>query len=215
MIMNVQTAVRNKKSPYMVKSLPSRIVNCEFVGSYFSTRQIPDDSRPQVAFAGRSNVGKSTLLNHLVGRKKMAKVSRTPGKTQSINFFLVNDRFYFVDLPGYGYARVPKKTKSGWQQLIEDYLAGSRFLIGLILLLDSRRDLTDQDKQLLKWLAARNLPVLGVLTKTDKISRDEVNRKVKQLQFQLDIAIIAFSALTNMGKKELLDSIHNLLQTRS
>jgi len=195
----------------MGKALPARIVTCEFAGAIFTSGQLLNDSRPQIAFAGRSNVGKSTLLNSLVGRKKMAKVSTTPGKTRSVNFFLINNRFYFVDLPGYGYAKVGKKVKESWQRLIEDYLTGSSRLIGLILLLDCRRDLTDEDKQLVTWLANRSLPVMAVVTKSDKLSRDKVNRKVKEVESRLGAAAIAFSALTGEGKKELLNSIRNLV----
>jgi GTP-binding protein len=204
-------AATPEKFHHMGKVLPSKIVSCEFAGSFFTSDQFREDSRPQIAFAGRSNVGKSTLLNSLVGRKRLAKVSTTPGKTRSVNFFLVNDRFYFVDLPGYGYAKVGKKVRESWRQLIETYLTGSRHLIGLILLLDCRRDLTEEDTQLVAWLADRGLPVLAVVTKSDKLSRDKVNRKEKEIQSRLGVAAIAFSALTGDGKKELLSSIRNLV----
>ncbi len=209
--MSQPAAVTREKFDYMGKSIPSRIVTYEFAGSFFTADQLPDDIRPQIAFAGRSNVGKSTLLNCLVGRKKIAKVSATPGKTRSVNFFLINDSFYFVDLPGYGYAKVARKLKENWQQLIEDYLTGSPRLIGLILLQDCRRDLTDKDMQLVSWLADRSLPVLVVVTKSDKLSRDKINRKVKEVQSQLEVDAIAFSALTGLGKRELLRSIHGLI----
>lgn len=196
---------------FMGKTLLSRIVTSEFIGSFFTIGQLPNDSRPQIAFAGRSNVGKSTLLNSLAGRKKLAKVSTSPGKTRSINFFLINDTFYFVDLPGYGYARVSKKIRESWRRLLEKYLTGSRHLSGLILLLDCRRDLTEEDMQLAAWLANRSLPVLVVVTKSDKLSHDKINRKVKEVESRLRVEAIAFSSLTGAGRKELLSSIRNLV----
>ncbi len=200
------------ETPYFMTTITSfRINNCEFTGAYFIPRQFPADHRPQIAFAGRSNVGKSTLLNSLVGRKKLAKVSADPGKTRSVNFYLVNNRFYFVDLPGYGYAKVSQEIRQSWQKLIADYLTGSLTLIGLILLLDCRRDLTPEDMQLVEWLSSRKLPVLAVVTKTDKLNRDKTKRKVQQVEKQLGVAAIAFSALTGTGEKELLLSINNLL----
>lgn len=201
-----------EKFCFMGKTVHSRIVTCEFTGSFFTASQFPNDSRPQIAFAGRSNVGKSTLLNSLAGRKRLARVSNAPGRTRSVNFYLVNDTFYFVDLPGYGYARVPKKVKQSWPKLIEDYLTGSPNLIGLILLLDCRRELTQEDLQLVGWLSSRNLPVLAVVTKTDKLNRDETNRKVKEVESRLGVAAISFSALSGRGKKELWGSIHGLVR---
>lgn len=204
--------VTDKRVRAMGNPSSSKILTCEFTGSFFTPSQFPNDPRPQIAFAGRSNVGKSTLLNSLIGRKKLAKVSAAPGKTRSVNFYLVNDTFYFVDLPGYGYARVSKKVRESWPKLIEDYLTGSPYLIGLILLSDCRRELTDEDRQLVAWLADRSLPVLAVVTKTDKINRDKTNRKVKEIESLLGVAAIAFSALSSGGKKELLNSIRNLVK---
>jgi GTP-binding protein len=200
------------ETPHFMTTVTSfRITTCEFTGAYFIPRQFPSDGRLQIAFAGRSNVGKSTLLNSLVGRKKLAKVSADPGKTRSINFYMVNNRFYFVDLPGYGYAKVSQKVRQSWPKLIADYLTVSPTLIGLILLLDCRRDLTPEDRQLVEWLSHRKLPVLVVVTKTDKLNRDKTKRKVQQVETQLGVAAIAFSALTGTGRKELLGSINNLL----
>jgi GTP-binding protein len=199
----------------MGKVVSSRIVSCEFTGSFYSVGSLPRDSRPQIAFAGRSNVGKSTLLNSLLGRRKLAKVSAAPGKTRSINFYLINSRFYFVDLPGYGYAKVGKKVRASWGELIESYLTSGAGLIGLILLLDCRRELTPEDSQLVEWLAHRRLPVLAVVTKTDKLNRDQIRRKVAVVEKQLHTAAIAFSALDGSGKKELLASIQNLIKEYS
>lgn len=177
--------------------------------------QIPKDRLPQVAFAGRSNVGKSTLLNKLVGRHKMAKVSSTPGKTRALNFFLVNNRFYFVDLPGYGYAKVPEQVRESWGELIETYLTQAESLKGLVLLLDCRREPTGEDLELIEWLARRELPTLMVVTKIDKLNRDKSNRKIHQVEKQLGLPAIGFSSLTGVGKRELMGAIFDLMESET
>lgn len=192
--------------------MASNITSCSFVLSVFDLSQIPGDRKPQIAFAGRSNVGKSSLLNRLVGtKKKMAKVSSTPGKTRSLNFFLVNDKYYFVDLPGYGYAKVSKKMKREWSELLEDYLHSGQDLVGLVLLMDCRREPTPQDTQLVEWLSYRELPVVIALTKADKIGRDQLNRKVRQIGTQLGLTVIPFSTLSGVGRRELQGAIGQLL----
>ena len=195
----------------MNKTISTKITACEFVGSFFALNQIPRDRRPEIAVAGRSNVGKSSLLNRLLGRKKMAKVSSTPGKTRSLNFFLVNERFYLVDLPGYGYAKVSKQMRQNWGELIETYLNKSEHLIGLVLLLDCRREPTATDFQLLQWLSERRLPTLVAVTKIDKLSRDKGMRKVQQVEKELGVPTIGFSAVTGAGKNELVTAIHHLV----
>jgi GTP-binding protein len=187
------------------------VTSCTFVLSVFGLDQIPGDRKPQIAFAGRSNVGKSSLLNKLVGRKKkMAKVSSTPGKTRSLNFFLINEKHYFVDLPGYGYAKVSKKVKREWSILVEDYLHSSQDLVGLVLLLDCRRDPTPEDTQLIEWLSYRELPVLIALTKADKISKDKLGRKTRQIASQLGLPVIPHSTLSGIGRRELYGAIDQL-----
>ena len=168
-----------------------------------------------MALAGRSNVGKSSLLNKLVGQKGLAKVSGTPGKTRSLNFFLVNESFYLVDLPGYGYARVPKAVKESWGELVEQYLTGGSRLIGLVLLLDSRRDPTPEDAQMLEWLAARELPALIVLTKADKLKRSQINQKVQQVERDLQLSAIPTSVKSGMGKNDLVRAIVELVEESS
>jgi GTP-binding protein len=177
--------------------------------------QLPRDQRPQIALAGRSNVGKSTLLNSLVGQKGMAKVSSTPGKTRALNFFLINDKFYLVDLPGYGYAKVSKSVHAGWGALIETYLTKAEQLAGLILLLDSRRDFSDDDLELLKWLSVRSLPVMCAVTKADKVNRDQISRKVRQIETEIGIPALAFSALKGTGKSELVSAVLELVKEYS
>ncbi len=182
-----------------------------FVGSFFALNQIPKDRLPQVAVAGRSNVGKSSLLNQIVGQRKLAKVSGTPGRTRSLNYFKVDNRFYIVDLPGYGYAKVSKTMRAEWGKLIEEYLTGGDNLIGLILLLDCRRDPTPEDWELISWLSERQLPVMVTLTKSDKLNRDKLNRKVKQIEADLGVPVLPFSTVTGIGRRSLLTSIRDLV----
>lgn len=194
------------------KKINSGQINCKFVASYFALEQIPNDPRPQIAFAGRSNVGKSSLLNKLVGQKKMAKVSSTPGKTRSLNFFSINDRFFLVDLPGYGYAKVSKSESKSWGKLIEGYLSTNKELIGLVLLLDCRRDITDKDLTLTEWLVERKLPVIIALTKCDKLTRGKLNEKIRKTEKEFGLEVVPFSTVTGIGKNELLKSVLHLVE---
>lgn len=187
-------------------------IDCQFIGSFFTLDQLPRDQRPQIAFAGRSNVGKSSLLNKLTGRKKLAKVSSTPGKTRSINFFLVNDQFYFVDLPGYGFAKVSKVEKEKWIKLIESYLTNNENLVGLLLLLDCRRDPNDDDLQLIDWMKVNDIPGLAVITKADKLNRDKLKRRLNQIENNYGIGSVPFSILSGLGKNELLTAIFDLIK---
>ncbi|MDZ4723919.1 MAG: ribosome biogenesis GTP-binding protein YihA/YsxC [candidate division Zixibacteria bacterium] len=206
---NYTLMIRKPSSP------TSKKLTVDFVGSFFKQSQLPNDRRPQIAVAGRSNVGKSSLLNKVFGQKNIAKVSSTPGKTRSLNFFLVNNKYHLVDLPGYGYAKVAKETKAGWGKLIEDYLTQEKKLIGLLLLLDCRRNPTPEDVQLLDWLRTRELPVLTVVTKSDKIGRDALKRKVAQIESDLGVGAISFSIVTGEGQNELAAAIRDLLHDHS
>jgi len=187
------------------------MIDCQFVGSFYALEQLPRDRRPQIAVAGRSNVGKSSLLNRLVGRKKIAKVSATPGKTRALNFFLIDQRYYFVDLPGYGFAKVPVPVRESWGKLIESYLEQSAHLAGLILLIDIRRDPTAEDMQMLEWLAARELPALIALTKVDKVKRGERAKRVQKLKAELSVDVVPCSATTGEGKVDLLGAVDDLV----
>lgn len=142
----------------------------------------------------------------------MAKVSSTPGKTQTINLFLINERYYFADLPGYGYAKVPEKVRDNWKEMIERYLTKAKQLAGMILLLDSRRDLTEQDIQLLSWLGKRELPALIAITKADKVSRTDVAKKVHTIEKQYGLMAVATSTVTGIGKRELMGAVTSLVQ---
>ena len=174
----------------------------------------PESSLPEVAFAGRSNVGKSSLLNALLRRKKAARVSKTPGRTREINFFRVNDAFVLVDLPGYGYARVAKDRQAEWRPLIEGYLRTSPTLRGLVLLLDSRRDPSDDDRAMLSFLADNGTPVLVAITKMDKFGskagRDRLDAIAAALELDAD-QVVAFSAETGQGRDELASAVMDLV----
>jgi GTP-binding protein len=175
----------------------------------------PESPLPEVAFAGRSNVGKSSLINRLVNRKKIARVSNTPGRTREINFFRVNDDFVLVDLPGYGYAKISKEARAAWRPLIEGYLRGSPQLRGIVQLLDARHDPTRDDLQMLEFLAALELPTIIVATKTDKLPRARVAERVRELAQAAGVGeeqVIPFSATTGAGRVELAEAIVGLVE---
>ena len=164
-----------------------KIHSAEFIISASSPWQFPAPSLPEIAFAGRSNVGKSTLINSLLNRKKMVKTSSTPGKTQLINFFKINDAFYFVDLPGYGFAKVPESVSKQWQRLIEAYLQDRETLRNVVLIVDSRHNPTAQDRQLKEWLDYYQLPVLIVASKVDKLKHGQIQKQLKQIKQDLSL----------------------------
>jgi GTP-binding protein len=174
----------------------------------------PPSGPPEIAFAGRSNVGKSSLLNRLVRRRSLARVSRTPGRTQEINFFRVNDAFVLVDLPGYGYARVAKERRQSWRPLIGGYLTSSPALRGVVHLLDVRHDPTDDDRAMLEFLATLGTPTLVVITKIDKLSATDRPVRVEELRLALGLdptQVIAFSATTGAGRDELAAAVAGLV----
>lgn len=194
--------------PLIVKQL-------EFLGGMASAGGWrPDSSLPEVAFAGRSNVGKSSLLNVLLKRRGAARVSRTPGRTREINFFRVNDAFVLVDLPGYGHARVAKARQAEWRPLIEDYLGASPNLRGLVLLLDARRDPSDDDRAMLSFLADRETPVLVAITKMDKFGPDTGRERVDAIVSSLDLdagQVVPVSARTGLGRDDLASALMELI----
>jgi GTP-binding protein len=195
-----------------------RVQKAEFVRSVVTPEQLPQDHLPQIAFAGRSNVGKSSLINTLVGRKKLALTSSTPGKTRQLNFFRINDKLYFVDLPGYGYAKVSQDERRQWRKMIEGYLTGAETLHGVVHIIDARHGPTDLDLEMLGWLRALRLPAVVVATKADKLSRGALAREMERYQHavrRLGVEeIVAFSAVTGLGKKQLWSRILHLVETR-
>lgn len=194
---------------------PLPIRSLEFLGPMATADGwAPTHNFPEVAFAGRSNVGKSSLLNALVRRKAFARVSKTPGRTREINFFAVNGQFVLADLPGYGYAKISKERQAEWRPLIEGYLRGSTLLRGIVLLLDIRRDPSEDDKQMLDMLAEIGCPTMICVTKTDKLSKAAVAGRVASLAKTLELdpeQIIAFSAVTGAGRDELAEAVMALV----
>ena len=200
--------VAARKDPLVIKSL-------EFIGPMATAEGWrPTNELPEVAFAGRSNVGKSSLLNRLVRRKAFARVSNTPGRTREINFFKVNDTFVLADLPGYGYARIAKARKAEWLPLIEGYLRASTALRGVVQLLDVRHHPSDEDIQMFDFLAEIEVPTIVALTKVDKLKPREVAKRVHEIAVALrleDDQMIPFSAETNQGRDDLAEAVMSLI----
>jgi GTP-binding protein len=174
----------------------------------------PETTLPEIAFAGRSNVGKSSLLNRLVRRKTFARVSRTPGRTREINFFEVNRQFVLADLPGYGYARISKERRAEWRPLIENYLRRSPMLRGVVQLIDVRREPSDDDLQMLDFLSDVGAPTIVAITKVDKLSKSAASARVSEITESLGLdpdQIIPFSASTGLGRDELASAIVSLV----
>ena len=182
---------------------PKRI---DYLGSAEKPQGYPREDLPEIAFSGRSNVGKSSLINTLVGRKGLARISRTPGKTQRIHFFQVDSKFILVDLPGYGYAKVPEQILRRWGPMVETYLSGRKTLKLLAVLLDLRRIPNEQDLQLKEWLSLNNIPTAFILTKADKIPKGKRRQQVVQIARTLDVEpdeLLVFSSHTKEGLKPL------------
>jgi GTP-binding protein len=189
-----------------------KITSAEFVKSAFTESDWPVATLPEIAFMGRSNVGKSSLLNSLLAKRGLARTSSTPGRTQSLNFFLLNARFYFVDLPGFGYARVPKTLRLEWGEMVTSYLAKRRQLVLSMHIVDSRHEPTNLDLQLEEWLTHAAKPRLIVATKSDKLSNNELKASLGRIErvFPAD-RVIAYSAKTGRGRNEVWQAIEAAL----
>lgn len=189
-------------------------VNLETVCGITST--IPQNNKLEVAFAGKSNVGKSSLINALMNRKSYARTSAQPGKTQTINFYNINEELYFVDLPGYGYAKVSKETKAKWGNMIERYLKKSTKLRAVFLLIDIRHEPSANDKQMYDWIVGNGFHPVIIATKLDKINRSQVQKHVKMvktgLNVEKDTIVIPFSAQTKQGREEIYQILEELLE---
>lgn len=192
-----------------------KITSAEFVKSAVWPNQYPPATMPEIAFVGRSNVGKSSLINALVGRKSLAKTSNTPGRTQLINFFTVNSSLFFVDLPGYGFAKVPRSVRKDWGDMIETYLRERRNLALVVFILDVRRDPSAEDLSLRDWLDHYRIPYAAILTKADKLSNQQALGRKKLIEKAMGKGAsgntILFSAKTRKGSEELWQFIERHL----
>lgn len=193
-----------------------KIKNSDFVTSAVKKEQYPINGLPEIAFVGRSNVGKSSIINALTNRKKLAKVSQTPGKTRLINFFVINNgEFHLVDLPGYGYAKVSKTEKASWGNTIETYLSGRSELKRVVLLVDSRHKPTADDIQMHEWIKFYGYDEVIIATKSDKLSNNELRKKEKDIRDTLKLTkedtLYFFSSVNKKGRDELIDNLFNVL----
>jgi GTP-binding protein len=196
-----------------------KIVKADFLSSSPDLKQCPKTDLPEFAFIGRSNVGKSSLINMLTDRKNLAKVSQTPGKTRLINHFNINDTWFLVDLPGYGYAKISKSEKPKLDKMINDYLQRRKSLRYTFLLIDSRHDLLANDKQFMNWLYLNHIPFVIILTKSDKLTRNQLSRNLKSLETALSgfnplPVIISTSSVDRRGKTEILNFIEEKLNAK-
>lgn len=193
-----------------------KITSAEFVKSAFAEDGWPRAALPEVAFLGRSNVGKSSLINSLLGVRGLARTSSTPGRTQALNFFLINKRFHFVDLPGYGYARVPRDVRESWGEIVTSYLAKRESLMLSIQIVDSRHEPTTLDLQLREWLQTHGKPFLTVATKSDKLSNNDLRKNLERARKLLGVSggaerVIAYSAVTKRGRDEVWRAIEEAI----
>ncbi len=181
------------------------------------TSTLPENQHPEFAFAGKSNVGKSSLINGLMNRKSLARISAQPGKTQTINFYNINDEFYYVDLPGYGYAKVPVEEKARWGKMIERYLKKSVRLKRVFLLIDIRHEPSANDRQMYDWIIANGYEPIVIATKADKLNRSQIPRHVKMVREGLGASknsmVIPYSSVTKQGREEIWELIDSLTKT--
>ena len=180
------------------------------------TSKLPDNEYMEVAFAGKSNVGKSSLINALMNRKSLARTSAQPGKTQTINFYNINNELYFVDLPGYGYAKANESVKAQWGKMIEDYLHQSKKLKAVFLLIDIRHEPSGNDRNMYEWIVNHGFEPIIIATKLDKINRSQIAKQVKLIKQSLNVLpgtiVVPFSAQTKQGREDIYDLIDTLLE---
>lgn len=179
------------------------------------TSKLPENDKPEVAFAGKSNVGKSSLINALMNRKSFARISSEPGKTQTINFYNINDAMYCVDLPGYGFAKVSKETQAKWGKMIENYLTTSKQLRAVFLLIDIRHEPSKNDKDMYEWIVYNGYDPIIIATKLDKINRSQVQKHIKMIKIGLNVkpqtVVIPFSSQTKQGRDEIWELIDSIV----
>jgi GTP-binding protein len=194
------------------------IRSAKFICSAVKPEHYPSADLPEVAFAGRSNVGKSSLINKILNRKKLVRTSKTPGRTQLLNFFEINEVYRFVDLPGYGYAKVPAEVQKRWRPMVENYLTTRVNLRGMVWLLDIRREVSKEDLTLWDWLQAQQLKVIIVITKADKLSKNKRHKQAARIAKSLGRKtqeLIQFSAISGEGKDEIWQELIRLFETTS
>lgn len=194
-----------------------KIVSAEFIKSIFDLRALPNSVLAEFVFVGRSNVGKSSLINSICTKKKLAKIGSVPGKTRQLNYFLINEKFYLVDLPGYGYAKVPEQIRAGWRKLVEDYISERQNVKLVFVLIDSRHEPTYLDELMVSWLEYYEIPFAVILTKSDKISSNKMQKQIYRASKivnneDLCIDYIPFSTVTNEGKNEVLKLVEEYLK---
>lgn len=190
------------------------IKSAEFVTSAVKPSQYPEDGIPEIAFSGRSNVGKSSLINTLVNRKHLVKTGSRPGRTQLINFFLINESFSFIDLPGFGYAKVPASVKKKWGPMVETYLSTRKDLKGVALIMDIRRIPKQEEFNMIQWLNYYQIPCITILTKSDKLSKTKRKTQKEAISRTLGVDpdnLLIFSAKTRMGKPEVWEAIEDVM----
>ncbi len=196
-----------------------KVISSEIVMSAVAPKQYPDDGRPEIALAGRSNVGKSSTINTILNRRKLARVSQSPGKTRTINFYWINKEFYLVDLPGYGYAKVSKGEKASWGKMMETYLSSRKNLYEVILLVDIRHEPTADDKMMYDWIKHYGYGSIVVATKSDKISRGAYQKHFKVIREKLGMSpedkVIPISSLKREGIDKLWDSIEEIFKANN
>ncbi len=179
------------------------------------TSVLPKNDLPEIAFLGKSNVGKSSLINTLMQRKSLARTSQAPGKTQTINYYKINDEIYFVDLPGYGYAKVSQELRQKWGKMIEKYLTTSPSLKLICLLVDIRHEPTENDRLMYDWIKYHGYKVLVILTKADKLKRSVLSKNIKMIEKSLKVSeedmVVAFSSETGQGRDEVYEIINNAI----
>ena len=193
-------------------------MNAEFVKSAFFAKDYPESDLPEIAFVGRSNVGKSSMINSLLGRKKLVKVSAKPGKTRTINFFNIEEKLMLVDLPGYGFAAVSKSERASWAKCIETYLTERHNLKACVLILDIRRKPSDEDLDMLGWLSDTETNTLVVLTKTDKLSNNQIAKQLKIIAEEVGIDkehFFLYSSITGRGKDEVWQAVESVTGTEA
>ncbi len=187
------------------------VKSAEYLTSAVQPRGYPEVKMPEIAFAGRSNVGKSSLINVLVNRKNLVRTSSTPGRTQMLNFFNINEKFLLVDLPGYGFAKVPKSVKRGWGPMIKTYLQARRNLAAVVLLFDIRRTPHGEDLQLLDWLEELDIPTIPVVTKSDKVNRSQQQKHLKIISEATGLPVDAFTLFSAL-KRQGMDDVWELIE---